>query len=146
MKPSFSDENAVFTKEVTCMHQYDTLAKKVLRGEARSYIRRMSQRSEQEISIDEITDCYTENLYVTDEYPSDYNQFHAYGYDVIIRNDLLAEAISDLPERMQKIILLFYGQNMSDAEIGRLLHVVRSTVYRNRKTALGKLKEYMEGR
>ena len=35
---------------------------------------------------------------------------------------------------------------MSDAEIGELLNVVRTTVFRHRKSAAAKIKQYLEGK
>ena len=35
-------------------------------------------------------------------------------------------------------------ENMSDEEISREMHLNRSTVFRNRKKALSKIKSYME--
>ena len=43
-------------------------------------------------------------------------------------------------------ILLSYFLDMSDAEIGELLNVVRTTVFRHRKSALAKIKQYLEGK
>ena len=59
---------------------------------------------------------------------------------------LLAEALNALPERKRDIILLSYFLDMSDAEIGELLNVVRTTVFRHRKSALAKIKQYLEGK
>ena len=41
---------------------------------------------------------------------------------------------------------LSYFLDMSDAEIGELLNVVRTTVFRHRKSALAKIKQYLEGK
>ena len=43
-------------------------------------------------------------------------------------------------------ILLSYFLDMSDAEIAELLNVVRTTVFRHRKSALAKIKQYLEGK
>lgn len=51
-----------------------------------------------------------------------------------------------LPERKRDIILLSYFLDMSDAEIAELLNVVRTTVFRHRKSALAKIKQYLEGK
>ena len=68
------------------------------------------------------------------------------GFDVLVKNELLAEALNALPERKRDIILLSYFLDMSDAEIGELLNVVRTTVFRHRKSALAKIKQYLEGK
>ena len=44
------------------------------------------------------------------------------------------------------IVLLSYFLDMSDTEIGELLNVVRTTVFRHRKSALAKIKQYLEGK
>ena len=68
-------------------------------------------------------------LFTTDEYESDYFRFQVSGFDVLVKNELLAEALNALPERKRDIILLSYFLDMSDAEIGELLNVVRTTVF-----------------
>ena len=79
-------------------------------------------------------------------YESDYFRFQVSGFDVLVKNELLAEALNALPEKKRDIVLLSYFLDMSDAEIGDLLNVVRTTVFRHRKTALAKIKQYMEGK
>ena len=65
---------------------------------------------------------------------------------MLVKNELLGEALQALPEKKRDIILLSYFLEMSDEEIGELLNVVRSTIFRHRKTALEKIKLYMEGK
>ena len=65
---------------------------------------------------------------------------------VLVKNELLAEALTALPERKRDIVLLSYFLDMSDTEIGELLNVVRTTVFRHRKSALAKIKQYLEGK
>ena len=79
-------------------------------------------------------------LYTLDEYESDYYRFEVSGYDVLVKNELLGEALQALPEKKRDIILLSYFWDMSDEEIGSLLNVVCSTIFRHRKTALEKIK------
>ena len=76
-------------------------------------------------------------LYTLDEYESDYYRFEVSGYDVLVKNELLGEALQALPEKKRDIILLSYFLEMSDEEIGELLNVVRSTIFRHRKTVYG---------
>ena len=85
-------------------------------------------------------------LFTTDEYESDYFRFQVSGFDVLVKNELLAEALNTLPERKRNIILLSYFLDMGDTEIGELLNVVRTTVLRHRQSALAKIKQYMEGK
>ena len=69
---------------------------------------------------------------IISEYESDYFRFQVSGFDVLVKNELLAEALNALPERKRDIILLSYFLDMSDAEIGELLNVVRTTVFRHK--------------
>ena len=114
----------------TIQHQYDALAKKVLKGEARSYYRELSKRAALEVNFSEMSEAELSQLYTLDEYESDYYRFEVSGYDVLVKNELLGEA---LPEKKRDIILLSYFLDMSDEEIGGLLNVVRSTIFRHRK-------------
>ena len=54
------------------------------------------------------------------------------------------ELLNCLPERKRNIILLSYFMDMSDAEIGELMNVVRTTVYRHRTSTLEELRKMME--
>ncbi|WP_449241183.1 sigma factor-like helix-turn-helix DNA-binding protein [Desulfoscipio gibsoniae] len=49
-----------------------------------------------------------------------------------------------LPEKKRNIILLSYFMDMSDAEIGELTNLVRTTIYRHRTSLLQQIKKYME--
>lgn len=139
MEPSSSDRK-------TLQHQYDTYIKKNLKEEARSFYREISKRSVQEICFSDMNESDFNQLYSEDDYDFAYAKFTVLGFDVTVRNILLGEALEILSKQNRDIILLSYYLDMSDAEIGELLHVVRSTVFRNRKSALTKIKQYMEGK
>ena len=127
-------------------HQYDALAKKTLVGEAKSHRRTLAKRAAREVPFSDLSESELAQLFTTDEYKSDYFRFQVSGFDVLVKNELLAEALNALPERKRDIILLSYFLDMSDAEIGELLNVVRTTVFRHRKSALAKIKQYLEGK
>ncbi len=139
MEPSSSDKK-------TIQHQYDTYIKKNLKGEARSFYREMDKRSVQEICFSAMNESDFNQLYTEDIYDFEYTKFTVSGFDVTVRNILLSEALEILSQQKRDIILLSYYLDMSDSEIGELLNVVRSTVFRNRKAALTKIKQYMEGK
>ena len=81
-----------------------------------------------------------------DEYASDYMNFQVAGYDVSIKNDLLGEALNILIKKKRNIILMSYFLEYNDDEIGAILNVVCSKIFRHRKNALEKVKQYMEGK
>ena len=126
-------------------HQYDALAKKTLVGEAKSHRRTLAKRAAREVTFSDLSESELAQLFTTDEYESDYFRFQVSGFDVLVKNELLAEALT-LPERKRDIVLLSYFLDMSDTEIGELLNVVRTTVFRHRKSALAKIKQYLEGK
>ena len=99
-------------------HQYDALAKKTLVGEAKSHRRTLAKRAAREVTFSDLSESELAQLFTTDEYESDYFRFQVSGFDVLVKNELLAEA----------------------------LNVVRTTVFRHRKSALAKIKQYLEGK
>ena len=101
-------------------HQYDALAKKTLVGEAKSHRRTLAKRAAREVPFSDLSESELAQLFTTDEYESDYFRFQVSGFDVLVKNELLAEALNALPERKRDIILLSYFLDMSDAEIGEL--------------------------
>ena len=138
MEPSSSDKE-------TIQHQFDAFAKKNLKGEAKSLFRELYKRRNNEVCFSDMSETELNELYCYDEYDLAQYTFKVLGYDVNIKDDLLGEALELLPERKRDIVLMSYYLELSDAEIGKMLNVVRSTVFRNRKTALSKIKKYMEG-
>ena len=130
----------------TIQHQYDAYIKKHLKGEARSFYREMERQSEREISFSAMNESDFNQFYYEDTYEFEHMRFTVSGFDVAVKNVLLGEALEELTQQKRDIILLAYYLDMSDSEIGELLNVVRSTVFRNRKAALAKLKQYMEGK
>ena len=105
-------------------HQYDALAKKTLVGEAKSHRRTLAKRAAREVTFSDLSESELAQLFTTDEYESDYFRFQVSGFDVLVKNELLAEVLNALPERKRDIILLSYFLDMSDAEIGELLNVL----------------------
>ena len=130
--------------KATVEHQYDTLIKKVLTGEAKNARAEMSKRRAYEVTVSYLNQQLFEKIGICDEGLCENYLFEINGFDVIIRNELLAEAVTSLPERKRNIILMSYFLDMSDYEIADLLNLVRSTVTYHREDALEKLKRFME--
>lgn len=128
----------------TVQHQYDALIKKSLKGEAKNCFIALARRAARETCFSDLRECELNKFFVTDTYKSDYCNFEVGGYDINVKNDLLGEALGTLPDNKRNIVLMSYFLGMSDEEIGILLNVVRSTVFRHRKRALEIIKQYME--
>ena len=134
------------SQKETVQHQYDALIKKCLKGEAKNCLTELAKRAARETCFSDLSESELNKFSVTDTYKSDYFNFEVGGYDISVKNDLLGEALGTLPDNKRNIILMSYFLDMSDEEIGLLLNVVRSTVFRHRKSALEKIKKYMEGK
>ncbi len=79
-------------------HQYDALAKKTLVGEAKSYRRTLAKRAAREVTFSDLSESELAQLFTTDEYESDYYRFQVSGFDVLVKNELLAEALTLCPK------------------------------------------------
>ena len=132
------------SQKKTVRHQFDSFCRKVLREEARDYIRELMRRSAHEVSLSELSEEQMERLYVLDEYPSEAIHFDVQGYDVAINNEKLADALTTLPDDKRDIVLLAYFLDMSDQEIADKLNMVRRTVQYRRTSSLEEMKQRLE--
>lgn len=83
---------------------------------------------------------------INDQYPHEYMDFYVLDFVIHISDEQLGIALKKLPERQRNVVLMFYFLDMSDIEIAKLIQISRSSVYRNRKNALNKLKIQMKGK
>ena len=130
--------------ELTVMHQFDRKCKLALDGEVVDYERHMTYLRNHEVMFSELSEKEMSSLSVIDEYELEKSYFRAGGYDVEVKNTLLAEALTALTERKRDIILLSYFMEMNDADIARKLNLVRSTVHEHRTRSLEILKIMLE--
>lgn len=79
-----------------------------------------------------------------DEYEVESKCFQVLGYDIEVKDALLAYAIQLLSEKKRDVVLLSYFMDMSDTEIARAMNLVRSTVHEHRKRSLELMKKIME--
>lgn len=130
--------------ELTVMHQFDRKCKMALDGEVVDYERHMTYLINHEVMFSELSEKEIGSLSVIDEYELEKCSFQAGGYDVEVKDALLAEALKTLTERKRDVILLSYFMEMSDADIARKLNLVRSTVHEHRTRSLELLKIILE--
>ena len=130
--------------ETTIRHQFDRICHLALKGEAANYFNHMDYRGKNEVLFSELSEKEMSRLYTMDDYETDYYQFKVLGYDIEVRNTLIAEALKNLSEKKRTVILLSYFMEMSDADIARQLNLVRSTIHEHRKRSLEMLKNIME--
>ena len=130
--------------EKTVMHQFDRKCKLALKGELVDYERHLAYLRKHETLFSELSEQEMESLSIFDEYELEKSYFRAGGYDVEVKNALLAEALKALTERKRDVILLSYFMEMNDADIARKLNLVRSTVHEHRTRSLEILKIMLE--
>ena len=94
--------------------------------------------------MSEMSEMDLGRLFTMDEYGAENQWFQVLGYDIEVRDTLIAEALQALSEKKRDVILLSYFMDMSDAEIGRALNLVRSTVREHRMRSLELLRNIME--
>lgn len=68
------------SQKKTVRHQFDSFCRKVLREEARNYLRDLMRRAAHEVSLSELSEEQMERLYVPDKYPSEAIHFDVQGY------------------------------------------------------------------
>lgn len=126
-------------------HKFDRLCQIALKGEAINYYKHMDYRRKHEILFSELSERERRELSTLDEYGAENVHFQVQGYDIEVKNTLIAEALQTLTQRKRDVILLSYFMGMSDAEIAREMNLVRSTIHEHRTRSLEILKEVMEG-
>ena len=119
-------------KRITIQHQFDRFAKLVIAGEAKKHKKELVWQQEQD------------RLCIKDVYPSDYYRFTVAGYDVLVENEAVGEALSYLPKEKREVILLAFFLGMNDCEIAACLDRVRRTVCYQRTSSLKQLKDFLE--
>ena len=129
-KPSCHDE-------LTIRHRFDRLCQMSLKGEAINYYRHMDYRREHEAMFSELSEKELNQLFVMDEYGVENSHFTVHGYDIEVKDTLIAEALQALSERKRNVIL-------SDADIAREMNLVRSTIHEHRTRSLEILRKIME--
>ena len=124
--------------------RFDAFCKVVLRHEAIDYFRELSRQRKREIQFNTLSQHEMDKLCTLDEYPSDSFTFSAFGYDLHIRDELVAGAFASLPEQEQQILILRFVAAMADGEIGGLVGMSRSAVQRHRTKILNELRQRLE--
>ena len=123
---------------------FDSFCKKILKNEARNCYDEIKRRRDKEVSFSELSEQELEQLSTSDKYFVAEQIFNVLDYAVIVNDELIAEALRNLPERNRDIILLHYFLDLSDGEIGQKLNLIRTTVQYQRTSTLRQLKNFLE--
>ena len=95
-----------YTFDYVERNRLDAFCKTVLRNEAINYLSELARRRDREKPLDTLPQTEMDKLCTLDEYPSDSFIFSAFGYDLHIRDELVAGAFAALPEQEQQILIL----------------------------------------
>ena len=125
---------------ITIQHQFDRFAKLVIAGEAKKHKKELVRRSSNEKLFSELSQQEQDRLCIKDIYLSDYHCFTV----VLVENEAVGEALSDLPKEKREVILLAFFLGMNDGEIAACLDRVRRTVCYQRTSSLKQLKDFLE--
>ncbi len=131
---SFSFEKAIEA-------QFDCLTKKVIKCTKKKYYRDISRRWKNEFSFSDLLEVELNNFGTLDDYSINDTVFNVLGMKVQVSDEQLSKVLKILPESKRNIILLSYFMDMSDSEIGKLMNLVRSTIYRHRTSTLEEIKK-----
>ncbi len=125
---------------------FDSYCKRILKNEAIDCFREIQKHRQREIFFSELSEKEWKQLYMEDEYDLDTCNFRVLGYDVEVKDALIAEALNLLSDKKREVILLAYFLDMSDTEIAKLLNLRQSTIHYHRTSSLKSLKEFLEER
>ena len=125
--------------------EFDHYCKKALEHEAIDYLREMGKLRSRQKSLSSLTQEEMARLSSEDSYPSSSYVFSAHGYNLLIDNEMVAEAFAELEEQERSILMLYCVLNLTDEKIGKLMGLSRSTVQRYRTKSLEMLREKLAG-
>jgi len=130
--------------EQRVQNQFGGFCTRVFKNEVYRILNKYARQRKYEKPMDELSPDEQEQFVSHDKYFQDKYIFEVLGRKVIVLGDLLADAISQLPEDKRDVILLSYFLEMTDREISERLNVVRQTVSKRRGGILKELREYLE--
>ena len=79
--------------EMTVRHQFDRLCQMALKGEAVNYYKHVDYRRKHEVTFSELSEKELSKLFTMDEYGTENHHFEVHGYDIEVKNTLIAEAL-----------------------------------------------------
>jgi RNA polymerase sigma factor (sigma-70 family) len=128
--------------------RFGSFTKKSLKNEVKNFFRDMNSTAQKQVLFSELDDTQVERFEdnrAIEAFEDIGLEFQVLQYSVIVRNEMLYEAISKLPGQMRDIILLAYWLNMTDQEIADETGMKRRTVNYNRLKAQDRLREILKG-
>lgn len=119
---------------------------KTLWNESRYIHRENKRRSDKESLFSELDEYMVNNFTSYDDYNLLYNQLEVAEFVLHIENDVLYEALKELPDDKRNIIVFSVGLGMTDRAIGEKLHIPTRNVCYQKHAILNKLRKRMKGK
>lgn len=95
-------------------HTFDSFCKEILKHEARDYYDELKRQRNREVWFSDLSEKEMDQFYTEDKYFITEQIFNVLGFDIIITDNFIAEALQSLPERRRDNILLSYFLELSD--------------------------------
>ena len=134
-----------YTFDYVERNRLDAFCKTVLRNEAINYLSELARRRDREKPLDTLPQAEMDKLCTLDEYPSDSFVFSAFGYDLHIRDELVAGAFASLPERERQIVGMRFGlwgqQELTQKEVAQKMGISQSYISRLEKRIMLRLRK-----
>ena len=97
-------EQSSFQDEQTVRHQFDSLCKLALKSEVINYEKHMAYRQKYEVMLSELSEKELSRLFIMDEHEMETHRFQVLGYDIEVKDALIAEALQTLTEKKRNIL------------------------------------------
>lgn len=92
--------------QTTIENQFDYICKRAMEDERKNYMLYLSRIAKREVSFSDVGDYLVSQFATTDNYSTDFQIFTLNGLSVGVENDLLSEALRELPDKKREILLL----------------------------------------
>lgn len=130
-------------KDTVERHRFDSFCKVVLRHAMLDCFQEFSYQNKWLVSLNYLPQPIMDEIYTTDQYPSDYITFSADGYTLQISNEQLANIIEELSQPERRLLILCFVLELNDREIGRRMCCSRSAIQRRRTSVLRNMREQL---
>lgn len=88
----------------TNQHRFDSYCKKILKNEAIDCYREIQKHRQREIFFSELSEKEWKQLYMEDVYALESCNFQVFGYDIEVKDTLIAEALRHLSEKKRESV------------------------------------------
>lgn len=120
-------------------HTFDSYCKRVLHNAACDYYSTQNHKTAREVYLE---DCF-EEAFCEDTYFRTWHVYRIYGYEVLLANQDVVEALNKLATDKRDIVLLTCCLGLPDREVAQLIQMARRTVAYKRIHALQELRGYL---